>query len=430
MINTAIEIFGTVVDVLLLIWFVPKFNEASLIKHPYSLVWALLLLVFQLTADSFLQGFDLLYALIDFLIVVCFALSLGNKKKLWSLFSAFLYVILVMLFNTLVFALFSIILSDVSIVIQGEETDALPRFLYIVTCKLGHFALYGLLLQIFKKNRTLDWFSAILAFFFTVSTAVGLGMVIKLAEINRSVGTDYPILLLSVILIMLNVILYLMIWQVQNLMRSKYELRLMQERMVAEKARIDEATYIWENIKKVRHDLKNHFTVIRGKLDEGDAEACKQYLANLYQTVDHMGDLIQSGNSVIDYLINSKLSGLSNVQVLIFGYVGNYSDIEEVDLACILGNILDNAVEAQNYVSGEKRIELHFLQKNSNRIILCKNTIETSVLENNKALKTTKETMGAHGLGHRIVADKVQKYHGILDYFEEDSMFGVQIVLP
>ena len=430
MINTAIEIFGTVADVLLLIWFLPKFNDVSIKKRPQALIWAAVLLAFQLVADRILQGFDLLYALIDFVIVLLFVLSLGSKKKLWGVFSAFVYVIVVMLFNTLVYALFSFALDDINLIIQGKDTDAVPRILYIVVCKLGHFSAYGLLLQIFKKNRSLDWFSAILSFLFTVGTAVGLGTVIKLAELNQSAGMDYPILTLSIILISLNGILYLMIRQVQNLMRSKYELRLMQERMNAEKARIDEATYIWDNIKKVRHDLKNHFTVIRGKLDEGDSEACKKYLTNLYQTVDHMGNLVQSGNSVIDYLINSKLSGLENIQVLISGYVGNYSDIEEVDLACILGNILDNAVEAQKDVTGEKRIELHFLQKNSNRIILCKNTIGTSVLKNNKELRSNKKALESHGLGHRIVEDKVNKYHGILDYFEEDSMFGVQIILP
>lgn len=430
MINTIIEFFGTVADVLLLIWFVPRFNETTVKKHLGALAWAGMLLIFQLFADRLLQGFDLLYALIDFLIVLCFAFSLGKRKRLWQAFSAFVYVITVMLLNTLVFALFSFVLEDTTIIIQGGKTDLLPRFLYIVVCKLGHFALYGLLLQIFKKNQTLNWFSAILAFFFSVSTAVGLGTVIKLAELNRSLESNYPILFLSVILILLNAILYLLIWQVQNLMRSKFELRLMQERMDAEKSRIDEATYIWDNIKKVRHDLKNHFTVIRGKLLEGDTEACKQYMDNLYHTVEHMGDLVQSGNSVIDYLINSKLSGLSGVQVLISGYVGNYSDIEEVDLACILGNILDNAVEAQRDVEGEKRIELHFLQKNSNRIILCKNTINRSVLKNNQKLLSTKKTNEPHGLGHRIVEEKVNQYHGILDYFEEDSMFGVQIILP
>ena len=428
MINTVAEILGTIIDVVFLVWFVPRFNEVSLKNRPRALIWAAMLLLFQLIADQFMQGFDLLYALIDFLIVVCFAISLGNKKWLWNVFSALVYVIIVMLFNTFVYAVFSFALDDIDMVLQGADNT--PRILYILICKLGNLALYRLLLQAFKKERTLDWLSAVLSFTFTIATAVGLGAIIRITELNRFEGMDYPILMLSIILIALNLILYLMLWQVQNLIRSKFELRLMQERMNAEKTRIDEATYIWDNIKKVRHDLKNHFTIIRGKLDEGDTEACKQYLANLYQTVDHMGNLVQSGNSVIDYLINSKLSGLENVQVLISGYVGNYSDIEEVDLACILGNILDNAVEAQKNVIGEKRIELHFLQKNANRIILCKNMIGASVLATNKDLKSTKKSSEPHGFGHRIVEEKVNQYHGVLDYFEEDSMFGIQIILP
>ena len=143
-----------------------------------------------------------------------------------------------------------------------------------------------------------------------------------------------------------------------------------------------------------------------------------------------MGNLIQSGNSVIDYLINTKLSTLDNVEVLISGYVGNYADIADVDLACILGNILDNAIEAQDHVISSKRIELLFLRKNSNRIIICKNTVKESVLQNNQRLKSTKEAPELHGMGHQIVETTVKKYNGLIDYFEKDDMFGVQIVLP
>ena len=153
-------------------------------------------------------------------------------------------------------------------------------------------------------------------------------------------------------------------------------------------------------------------------------------MTQLYGTIESMGNLIQSGNSVIDYLINTKLSTLDNVEVLVSGYVGNYADIADVDLACILGNILDNAIEAQANVISSKRIELLFLRKNSNRIIICKNTIKESVLRNNQRLKTTKKAPELHGMGHQIVETTVKKYDGLIDYFEKDDMFGVQIVLP
>ena len=56
MIGTIIEIFATLVDVLFLIWFIPKFNEASIKNKPLSLLWAGLLLAFQLVADRFLKA--------------------------------------------------------------------------------------------------------------------------------------------------------------------------------------------------------------------------------------------------------------------------------------------------------------------------------------------------------------------------------------
>ena len=428
MIGTIIEIFATITDVLFMIWFVPKFNGVSLKKRPMALIWAGILLIFQLVADRLLQGMDLLYAAVDFLLVLCFSLSLEKKKRLWNAFSAFVYVIVIMLSSTLGFTVFSLFTENFAELVQGEISYV--RLIYLLVCKMIHLSFYRLLLLLFKKENKLDLKNGMLSFLFTIVTAFGLGILLELASVFEFGKMGVLVAMLAILFIVLNVILYLMVDQLQGLLKSKYELSLVQERMESERSRIEDASVIWNNIRKLKHDLKNHFTVLRGKLEEEDTESCKNYLSELNQTVESMGDLIRSGNSVIDYLINSKLSGIDNVQVLVSGYVGNYSDIEDIDLACILGNILDNAIEAQKDVESYKRIELHFLMKNSNRVIICKNTISCSVLENNSLLKTTKESPELHGLGHQIVETTVKKYRGWVDYFEEDEMFGVQIILP
>ncbi|MBQ7337577.1 MAG: GHKL domain-containing protein, partial [Clostridia bacterium] len=69
-------------------------------------------------------------------------------------------------------------------------------------------------------------------------------------------------------------------------------------------------------------------------------------------------------------------------------------------------------------------------QKNANRMIICKNTIQQSVLKDNKRLLSTKKEPDVHGLGHQIVEATAEKYQGMVDYFEEDDMFGVQVMLP
>ena len=426
--NMLIEILATITDIIVLLWFIPRFVGVFLRHKPISMMWPMACLLFQIVADQFVPVFDLLYMFMCFLFALCFALSLKKDVPLWCLFSSLLFVIIPMLSNSLIYSVCSVLFKNTEVLLEGTILHL--RIIYICVGKIVQFAFYRLLLLIFRKDRILDLKNGVLSVLFTIITAIALGALMDIIILCDIPEIDTMILILALILILLNFILYLMIHQVQSLMQSKYNLTLMQERMASEKSRIDDATVVWNNIRKVKHDLKNHFTVIQGKLNEEDIQFCKGYLSELYQTVETMGDIIQSGNSVIDYLINSKLSGLEGIQVLVSGYVGNYNDIEDVDLASILGNILDNAIEAQKYVKEEKRIELYFLQKNVNRIILCKNTIASSVLKNNVQLRSTKSSSELHGLGYQIVESKVNKYNGIIDYFEDEDMFGVQIMLP
>lgn len=426
--GTIIEISATVIDILFLIWFVPKFNGVSLNKKPYALIIAALLLMFQLYSDKYLDNADLLSVVMQVTFAIAFSITISNRKIIWSVFSAILYVIVIMLSSTLAFTIFSLFAENFADVIQGEMSNI--RLIYLLVCKTFHMSFYRLLLTVFKKDKSMDLKNGILSFVFTAITAFALGILLELTWSFEFEEKGFLVTVLAISLIVLNIMLYVMVRQVQNLLKNKYELKLIQERIDFERARVEEATAVWEKIRRIKHDLKNHFVVLNGKLEEGNICACQEYLYDLTQNVESMDSLIQSGNSVIDYLINSKLANLDDVQIIVSGYVGNYSDINDVDLACIIGNIIDNAVEAQDKVVKDKRIELHFLQKNTNRIIICKNAICESVLKNNHTLKSTKSSSDFHGLGHQIVETTLHKYNGLVTYFEEEGMFGVQLMIP
>ena len=428
MINVIIELIATAIDVVFLCWFVSRFLDVLVSKRPYSLVWLILLFIYQVIIDNFLHVFDMVGLIGALIISICFALSLKKQKCIWAVFSALLYLIVIMMSSSLVYTVFSIFIENVDVSVYGEQSHL--RIIYLLTCKLVHIAFYRLLLLIFNKEKSLDFKNGVLSFAFTVATAFALGLLMKVVSLNPDGKSDVQIFILALILILLNLILYLMIYQVQNLLKNKYELLLLQDRINFEKSRVEEASTIWKNIRKTKHDLKNHFSVLSGHLQEGDTKSCEDYITKLYNTIDSMGTLIQSGNCVIDYLINSKLTNLDGVEVLVSGYVGDYSDIDDVDLACIIGNILDNAIEAQSKLTEGKRIELLFFNKKTSRIIICKNAISGSVLQNNPELRSTKTSPDMHGIGHQVVETTVRKYDGIVEYFEDDSMFGVQILFP
>ena len=228
-----------------------------------------------------------------------------------------------------------------------------------------------------------------------------------------------------------NVALYLLIYQIQKYQRSKYELRLLQEKIELDEARHNEASTTYQEMRRIQHDMRQHLAVLSAYLEEESYDDCREYLSKILPFPQGAKSLKTSDNMLLDYLITSKLSSLKDTEVIVSGSIGDLSDIKDKDLACLIGNILDNAVEAiENVKRSQKRIELLFLRQNSNRIIICKNTIEKSVLSENSELKTTKEPKEGHGLGTKIIAKIVSDYGGMVDYFEELDMFGVQVVLP
>jgi sensor histidine kinase regulating citrate/malate metabolism len=156
----------------------------------------------------------------------------------------------------------------------------------------------------------------------------------------------WQIFTIAISFITLNILLYVLIRQISRLQKSKYELKLLEEKMELEKARYNEAGEIWENVRKVRHDMKQHLTVIRGQIEGGDMQGCKSYLENLLPTVERIGKIVRSDNKILDYIINTKLGSLHDTEIVVSGTIGDLSDINELDLACLFGNILDNAVEA------------------------------------------------------------------------------------
>ena len=427
-ISPMVEILATFADTLMLIWFVSKMLGVSLQRKMWQLIIPFFQLIVQLLFDKLMPGFSLLPMMIMLLFVFAFALSLSPKTFWWDALTSIAYISLMMIANSVVFSVFPFFIDNINDVIHGSDSKS--RILYIIIAKLMLFFTYKLVIVMLKKEKNIEIANAIMTLTLTLATIVSLSALMKITAVVDTNIIDTSVLILVFSLLLINLVLYLFVSKIQKLQKSKYELKLMNERIALETKQAGDANIIWNNIRRVRHDIKNHLSVIKGYLEQGDTNACFDYIDSIHQTVESMGTLIRSGNSVIDYMINSKLSNLEGVQVLISGYVGNFNDISDADMVCILGNILDNAVEALPSSSKTQRIELYFSKVKRNRLIICKNSVSAPVLQNNKKLLSTKPHAEAHGLGHQIVETTVKKYGGLVGYFEEDELFGVEISIP
>ncbi len=424
MFNVVFEASASLFQSCLSVWFVSRFNRRSYFGNKLATLFSAILAVLTICGDYLYPGFSSLSALVPFSTVLIYAIIICGGAYARAILSACLDQTLIMISSVSTYALISSIVNDFETTIQGS--DSVTRYVYVVFANLCTFVILRLILSFFNVDSTLDIKTALIMFATSLLTMVGFGVTTDFAVKYQHDGIDGMIILLTCVFVAINVMLYTLVGQIQRLQRKKYELQLINEKLSFEESRIDDANAMLEACRKIRHDMKQHLTVIDGYLDDGKADECRDYVKKLYSSIDKTGNIIQSGNTVIDYLVSAKLGRLEDTQVIVSGNIGSLSDISDVDLSCMIGNILDNAVEATRPLK-EKRIELTFATQGENRIIICRNTVGESV---GNGMASTKPNPKEHGLGHKIVASVVESCDGMLSYFEEDGMFGVQIVLP
>lgn len=428
MINTIFETLASLYDCVLCAWFITRFNGAKFSpkKNKYLAVFFVIYVGITAISDIFLPGFSTLSSLLLLALSCIYAFFISEKHIFRAILSACLFKAAVIVLSSSLFLAASMIVKDFDVLMQGSGYAG--RYIMVLLHKIFLFAVLKMFLFIFKTDTSMDVKSIIITALFTLTTIVGLGAAMSVTAYPAATEIQLQVFIITASLAAVNVFLYILIFQIQKLQKTKYELKLLENKMRFEDDRYRDANAIWNNIKKIQHDMKQHLTVIDGLICSGKTEECRDYVEELLPEVNRVGALISTGNTILDYLINSKLCQLKNTQVVISGSAGDLSDIKGADLACLMGNILDNAVEAIENLE-EKRIELLFMKQNSNRIIICKNTVGESVLGTNKEFKTTKSG-GDHGFGHSIIEKIVSDYNGMIDYFEETDMFGVQVVLP
>jgi len=191
----------------------------------------------------------------------------------------------------------------------------------------------------------------------------------------------------------------------------------------------EEIKRIQEQIRLLKHDMKNHTMVILSYLEENKVEEAKIYAGEILNKLNRMYTYVNVGNSLLNYIINHKLSEAKEKGLEIKAEIENLSFhyIDSVDFSALLNNIMDNAIRGA-LSSKEQKLEVQIYTQNSMDIITVKNSIDESVLDINPNLISTKVETG-HGYGMKQINSIVDKYNGMIDIYEQNTMFIVSVML-
>lgn len=218
-------------------------------------------------------------------------------------------------------------------------------------------------------------------------------------------------------------------WYIADNLDMEKKLSDMQYDYEKQQDMAEEVRRIQEQIRALKHDMKNHTLVILSYLEENRIKEARDYAGEILDKLNKMYTYVNVGNSLLNYIINNKLSRAKERGMEIKAEIENlaFDYMDSVDFSALLNNLLDNAILGASE-SQDKKLEVQIMAKKGFDIITVKNSIDESVLAKNPEFVSTKEEPG-HGYGMKQIRSIVEKYQGSIDIYEKNNMFTVSIML-
>ena len=191
-----------------------------------------------------------------------------------------------------------------------------------------------------------------------------------------------------------------------------------------EKVNVEQSNYM--------HDLKFLLKTIGDLAVHDQNEEIKTVVQGMKIRIGEMEDEFYTKNKVLNTILCEKKREAIDCQIDYTAYVEPgvpLSFIQDIDLIIIMGNIIDNAIEASKKVeSGYLDIKIFETQKGHFLMIRVENKFNGIVKRQGDSFHTTKENESKHGIGLKNVKDCIKKYDGILQIDTENNVFTVSII--
>lgn len=200
----------------------------------------------------------------------------------------------------------------------------------------------------------------------------------------------------------------------------------------------DEVENIYRQMRAWKHDYHNHLQAIKGYIASGQIEELLKFCDKLEQDLNSIDNVLKSGNVMLDAILNSKLSLAKqmNIEVNAKAIVPKRLKITDVDLCVLMGNLLDNAMEActkkqdiYNWEFEHPFIRVYIGLKGFHLYICVTNSVYGNIKKSGGRFLSTKNNPD-HGFGLMRIDKICAKYDGYCKRNNEPGVFSTEILIP
>jgi hypothetical protein len=249
---------------------------------------------------------------------------------------------------------------------------------------------------------------------------------------NISLIENLFMLLLQIGLLSSSVLLFFIYGNIIEDYAFKEENRLLLSQINYYKYQFEQIKDSQAVIGKAQHDIEKHLLALKLDLKNAQPDEAEQKIDGLIGNLHLAEGIANSGNADVDAILNYKANlaqelGIRVACDLLLPYTLN---MNTTDLAVILGNALDNAIESCKAVDDPERvIDIAIRYNKPNLQMTFTNPFAGSVKTNAAGELVTTKRDGLHGIGLKSIKETVDKYGGVMDISAENNRFVLKILL-
>lgn len=194
---------------------------------------------------------------------------------------------------------------------------------------------------------------------------------------------------------------------------------------------VAEVENMYRKMRAWRHDYHNHMQVLAAYLESGETERARAFLNEINDTLVKVDTVLKTGNTMVDAILNSKISLMNakHIRVDATAHVPATLAVADVDLCVIIGNLLDNAMEACEALPEEGRfVRIYINIKGTHLYMSFTNAAGKKQTKIGNIFASTKG--GDHGFGLARVDALIEQYGGYLTRASEDGGYTTEVILP
>lgn len=233
-------------------------------------------------------------------------------------------------------------------------------------------------------------------------------------------------IVINILLILSNAITFEIIKRQNELTKTKYEYKFLKETINEQANHYSELQLSHEEIRRIKHDMNNTYLALMAEMESGNADSALNHIKRNLDILDKFDKLIDTGHPAVDAILENKINQCDELSIKteISYALENPIRVDEYEIAVVIGNILDNAIEACKKLSSDnKEIWGLIYSDNQNIIINIKNTAESS-----NHFKTSKPDKKMHGIGLKSIQHIAKEHNGYAKFSFEDNVFKTFVI--